>query len=100
MLQKQVKNHNVILMADLGDLREGFFELEELVDVAKYVEKDSIHRAPRRHRNQPRMLRLRNAYQRKDGAAGSLCRGRGRCHWQKAGDNIRRCYIQPDAGVR
>ncbi|MBQ3291931.1 MAG: alanine racemase [Mogibacterium sp.] len=32
------KVHNVILMADLGDLREGFFELEELVDVAKYVE--------------------------------------------------------------
>lgn len=32
------KIHNVILMADLGDLREGFFELEELVDVAKYTE--------------------------------------------------------------
>ena len=30
--------HNVILMADLGDLREGFFDLEELVDVAKYTE--------------------------------------------------------------
>lgn len=35
---KAGKVHNVILMADLGDLREGFFELEELVDVAKYVE--------------------------------------------------------------
>ena len=34
------KVHNVILMADLGDLREGFFEKEELVDVAKYVESD------------------------------------------------------------
>ncbi|MBR2674403.1 MAG: alanine racemase [Mogibacterium sp.] len=32
------RQHKVILMADLGDLREGFFELEELVDVAKYVE--------------------------------------------------------------
>ena len=32
------KIHNVILMADLGDLREGYFEKEELVDVAKYVE--------------------------------------------------------------
>ena len=32
------KVHNVILMADLGDLREGFFEKEELVDVAVYVE--------------------------------------------------------------
>lgn len=35
---KAGKIHNVILMADLGDLREGFFELEELVDVAKYTE--------------------------------------------------------------
>ena len=32
------KIHNVILMIDLGDLREGFFDLEELVDVAKYTE--------------------------------------------------------------
>ena len=32
------KIHNVILMADLGDLREGFFDPEELVDVAKYTE--------------------------------------------------------------
>ena len=35
---KAGKIHNVILMADLGDLREGFFDLEELVDVAKYTE--------------------------------------------------------------
>ena len=40
---KAVKDHNVILMADLGDLREGFFELEELVDVAKYVEDNLDH---------------------------------------------------------
>lgn len=41
------KAHNIILMADLGDLREGFFELEELVDVAKYVEDkcDFVHLA-------------------------------------------------------
>ena len=32
---KNGKIHNVILMADLGDLREGFFDPEELVDVAK-----------------------------------------------------------------
>ncbi|MBE6040398.1 MAG: alanine/ornithine racemase family PLP-dependent enzyme [Clostridiales bacterium] len=39
--------HNVILMADLGDLREGCFEKEELVDLAKYVEDrlDGIHLA-------------------------------------------------------
>ncbi len=35
---KAGKVHNVILMADLGDLREGFYEKEELVDVAKHVE--------------------------------------------------------------
>lgn len=35
---KSGRVHNIILMADLGDLREGFFELEELVDVAKYIE--------------------------------------------------------------
>ena len=44
---KQGKTHNVILMADLGDLREGFFEKEELADVAKYVEEklDGLHLA-------------------------------------------------------
>lgn len=35
---KAGKIHNVILMADLGDLREGFFDPEELIDVAKYTE--------------------------------------------------------------
>ena len=50
-LEKEVlsqnKTHNVILMADLGDLREGFFEKEELVAVAEYVENklDGIHLA-------------------------------------------------------
>ena len=44
---KQNRTHNVILMADLGDLREGFFEKEELVDVAEYVENklDGVHLA-------------------------------------------------------
>ena len=32
------KTHNVILMADLGDLREGLIEKKELVDLAKYAE--------------------------------------------------------------
>lgn len=36
--RKHGKRHNVILMADLGDLREGFFEKEELVSMADYVE--------------------------------------------------------------
>ena len=45
--EKNGKVHNVILMADLGDLREGFFEKEELVDAARYVENslDHIHLA-------------------------------------------------------
>jgi len=44
---KNDKLHNVILMADLGDLREGFFEKEELVAVAEYVENrlDGVHLA-------------------------------------------------------
>ena len=44
---KAGKVHNVILMADLGDLREGFFEKEELADVAAYVEQNlkSLHLA-------------------------------------------------------
>ena len=45
--RKYGKTHNVILMADLGDLREGFFEKEELVEVAGYVEDnlDCVHLA-------------------------------------------------------
>ena len=44
---KQGKTHNVILMADLGDLREGFFEKDELVAAAEFVENklDGIHLA-------------------------------------------------------
>ena len=35
---KQGKVHKVILMADLGDLREGFWDKDEMVDVAEEVE--------------------------------------------------------------
>lgn len=38
--EKQGKVHNVILMADLGDLREGFWDKDEMVEVAEWVEKD------------------------------------------------------------
>lgn len=37
---KQGKTHKVILMVDLGDLREGFWDLDELVKTAVYVEKE------------------------------------------------------------
>lgn len=36
--QKQGKRHGVVLMVDLGDLREGFWDEEELIDTARYVE--------------------------------------------------------------
>ncbi|NLY87492.1 MAG: hypothetical protein GX083_02970 [Clostridiales bacterium] len=41
------KLHKVILMADLGDLREGFIDVDELIAVAEYVDKemDSVHLA-------------------------------------------------------
>jgi len=41
----QKKIHNVILMVDVGDLREGFFSIESVVETALYVEKNmpSLH---------------------------------------------------------
>lgn len=36
----QGKKHNVIIMADLGDLREGFWDKEEMVGVALLVENE------------------------------------------------------------
>lgn len=36
----QDKNHKVILMVDLGDLREGFWDKEELMEAALMVEND------------------------------------------------------------
>lgn len=41
--EKQNKVHKVILMADLGDLREGFWDKDEMVDVAVYVENELKH---------------------------------------------------------
>lgn len=35
---KQGKRHGVLLMSDLGDLREGFWDKEELIQMARYVE--------------------------------------------------------------
>ena len=36
----QDREHNVILMADCGDLREGFWDKDEMVEVAQMVEND------------------------------------------------------------
>ena len=40
---RQSRTHRVIVMADLGDLREGFWDKDELVDVCQRVEQDLPH---------------------------------------------------------
>ena len=40
---RQSKTHRVIVMTDLGDLREGFWDKKELVDVCERVERDLPH---------------------------------------------------------
>jgi len=40
---RQGKLHQVILMADMGDLREGFWDKDELADVAEYIENRMIN---------------------------------------------------------
>ena len=40
---RQGKTHRVIVMTDLGDLREGFWDKDELVDVCERVERDLPH---------------------------------------------------------
>lgn len=40
---RQGKRHGVIVMADLGDLREGFWDKEEMARVCVHVEKDLPH---------------------------------------------------------
>lgn len=40
---RQNKTHRVIAMTDLGDLREGFWDKKELVDVCERVERDLPH---------------------------------------------------------
>lgn len=37
---RQGKEHKVIVMADLGDLREGFWDKDEMVEVCVHVERD------------------------------------------------------------
>lgn len=40
---RQEKPHAVIIMADLGDLREGFWDQDEMLDVCVHVERDLPH---------------------------------------------------------
>ena len=40
---RQGKTHRVIVMADLGDLREGFWDKDELVEVCARVERELSH---------------------------------------------------------
>ena len=41
--ERQGKTHGVLLMIDLGDLREGFWDAEELVDAAVEIENELSH---------------------------------------------------------
>lgn len=41
--RRQGREHSVIIMADLGDLREGFWDQEELLDACVHVERDLAH---------------------------------------------------------
>ncbi len=43
--RRQDKVHNVILMLEVGDLREGWYDMDELCEAALYIEKklDSIY---------------------------------------------------------
>ena len=41
--RRQGKLHKVILMADMGDLREGYWDKDEIVDVAEYIENKMIN---------------------------------------------------------
>ena len=41
--RRQGKLHKVIMMADMGDLREGFWDKEELTDVCEYIENKLIN---------------------------------------------------------
>lgn len=40
---RQNKTHGVVVMADLGDLREGFWDQDEMVEVCRHVEQDLPH---------------------------------------------------------
>ncbi len=41
--ERQNRKHSVIVMADLGDLREGFWNRDELVEACVHVERDLPH---------------------------------------------------------
>ena len=41
--KKQGKLHKIILMADMGDIREGYWDKEEMADVAEYIENKMIN---------------------------------------------------------
>lgn len=40
---KYNKQHKVILMMDLGDLREGYYSEKEIIEVAKFIEFNLVH---------------------------------------------------------
>lgn len=40
---KENKKHNIVLMMDLGDLREGIFDKDEIIETAMYIENNLKH---------------------------------------------------------
>ena len=79
---KRGTRHRVILMADLGDLREGFWSREELVDAALEVEY-KLDRLGRRHAGEAARAGLRR-------------RGGGARHWPRAAIHLRRrIHLRP-----
>lgn len=88
----QDRIHQVLLMVDLGDLREGFWDKDELLVAALMVENDlhNLHLAGRRYESG--VLRICCCDAGKAAGADRLCRNDRGKDRQRAGVHFRRCY--------
>ena len=92
---KRGTRHRVILMADLGDLREGFWSREELVDAALEVEYKLDH-LELAGRHESRLLRLCRRHAGEAARAGLRRRGGGARHRPRAAIHLRRrVHLRP-----
>ena len=92
------KTHKVILMVDLGDLREGFWDWDELVAAALEVE----HDLPTWNCwawAQPGVLWLYPGHSGKNARPGGGCRAGGESHRTEAGGHLRRRVFLPSYGA-
>ena len=92
---EQGVTHRVIVMADLGDLREGFWDKTEMVEVCCHVVQVV---KPGRCGGKPGLLRRGEAYAGEYGAAGGHCPSRGGTDRPTAGDRLRRRHQQLHPG--